>query len=173
MAKLKLSNSKTVELVISAMILLCVTVFTMNFDLIIKLVGGGINDGTADPRYQIDIYYFPGRKPTAFALSDFFNQQGYLVNTLKATKLKNSEATQFSQSHFFFNREDLSQAMLIKKQMQQVLGYPISAYKFREAKQTPSMRIVFTNAELEGKGEHATHSHGPHPGSPVIPSETN
>ena len=84
------------------------------------------------------------------------------MNTLTARVLENSRATQFSQSHFFFNREDFSQAMAIKTQMQQVLGYPISAYKFQVSQKVPSMMIVFTDAEIEGAGEHATHKHGSH-----------
>ena len=50
--------------------------------------------------------------------------------------------------------------MGIKTQMQQVLGYPISAYKFSVSQQVPSMLIVFTDAETEGAGVHAPHGHG-------------
>lgn len=163
MAKFRLSASKKVTLVLGSAILLGITVLATNLDFVIKLIGGGdksyINAGNTQNPYQIDIYYFPRRKPSAYALTDFFTQQGYLVNTLTAAQLENSKATQFSQSHFFFNKEDFSQAMGIKTQMQQVLGYPISAYKFSVSQQVPSMLIVFTDAETEGEGIHAPHKH--------------
>jgi len=157
MAKTKFRLPKKLSLIIWSCILVAFVFLATNIDFMIKLKGGGaesyITSGNTINPYQINIYYFPSRKNSAFALTEYFNQQGYLVKTLTASKLENSEATRYSPTHFFFNREDFAQAMRIKSAMEQVLGYPISAYKFGVSQSVPSMIIVFTQAEEEGAAE--------------------
>jgi len=163
MTKFNISRSKAVSITIWITLLVIVAVLATNLDLMIKLKGGGSEsyvsaENTENP-YQINIYYFHKRKNSAYALSDYFVQQGYLVKTLKASVLENSQATKYSPSHFFFNREDFGQAMRIKSNIEQVMGYPISPYRFGISQSIPSMIIIFTAAGIEGAGKHATHDH--------------
>ena len=163
MRKFNISRSNVVSITVWTIVLVIVAVLSTNLDLMIKLKGGGTEsfistENTENP-YQINIYYFPSRKNSAKALTGYFHQQGYLVKTLAASELENSQATKYSPSHLFFNKEDFGQVMGIKSKIEQVMGYPISAYKFGVSQSIPSMIIVFTNAEIEGAGEHATHDH--------------
>ncbi|MCJ8300842.1 MAG: hypothetical protein MJK13_18180 [Pseudomonadales bacterium] len=154
MEKFKFKIPKKLSLIIWSGILVAFVLLASNIDFMIKLKGGGdkayITSGNTVNPYQINIYYFSSRKNSAFALTDYFEQQGYLVKTLTASELENSEATRYSPTHFFFNREDFAQAMRIKSDMEQVLGYPISAYRFGISQSVPSMIVVFTHAEKEG-----------------------
>ncbi|MCJ8300109.1 MAG: hypothetical protein MJK13_14405 [Pseudomonadales bacterium] len=163
MRNFNISRSNAVSITIWTIVLVIVAVLATNLDLMIKLKGGGsesvLSTENAENPYQINIYYFPKRKNSANALTDYFHQQGYLVKMLTASELENSQATKYSPSHFFFNKEDFGQAMGIKSKMEQVMGYPISAYKFGVSQSIPSMIIVFTNGEIEGAGEHAIHAH--------------
>ncbi len=165
MRKLNFSKSKTVSITIWTILFAIIAMLATDLDIFIKLDGGDSGTissarGTGEP-YQIDIYYFPKRKNSADALTGYFRHKGYLVNNLTAKELENSQATKYSPSHFFFNKEDFGLAMEIKSKMEQVLGYPISGYKFRAPQHIPSMIVVFTDAEIEGAGEHAAadHSH--------------
>ncbi|NRA14251.1 MAG: hypothetical protein HRU04_01955 [Oceanospirillaceae bacterium] len=163
MRKFNISRPNAVSIACWTIVLVMIAVLATNLDLIVKLKGGGhesfISAEITENPYQINIYYFPKRKNSAKALTHYFEQQGYLVKTLKASELKNSQATKYSPSHFFFNKEDFGLAMEIKSEMGQVLGYPISAYKFSVSQSIPSMIIIFTEAEVDPVGEYALNAH--------------
>ena len=151
MRKFNISRSNAVSITIWTIVFVIVAVCSTNLDLMIKLKGGNsesfISTENTENPYQINIYYFPNRKNGADALTGYFHQQGYAVKLLTASQLENSQATQFSPSHFFFNEEDFGQAMRMKSNMEQVMGHPISGYKFGVSQSIPSMIIVFTDAE--------------------------
>jgi len=64
---------------------------------------------------------------------------------LPASILKELVPSRYSLSYLFFNNEDLSLAVPIKKLLEMVFKRHISAYKFSVSQSSPSMMIVLTD----------------------------
>jgi len=95
--------------------------------------------------YKIAVYYFPGQKNAARALSYYFEQKSYLVDLLPAKGVAELQHKRYSPSHLFFKQEELGQAMAVKSDIGAIIGHPINAYRFSEAPSDVSMIVVFTN----------------------------
>lgn len=153
MAKINISKSKGILIGVCIAILIIFLVFSTNLEMKRKLYGGGtislLSVPKAENPFQINIFYFPKRQKTAAAVSRYLTSQGHLVNTIKASKRKNSRANKYLPSHFFFNKHEFGQAMEIKSMMEKKLGHPMSAYKFKVSQNIPSMIIIFTEAEFD------------------------
>lgn len=98
----------------------------------------------SDAGYKISVFYFPSRENAAKAVTYYFTQQGLLIEMLPAQSLEGLDAFRYSANRMFFNTEELSKAMSIKKSIETVLGYPLNAYRFQVSQSSPSMMIVFT-----------------------------
>ncbi len=96
--------------------------------------------------YTIAVYYFPGQKSAAKGLSFYFKQQGYLVKLLPAEGVETLKYKRNAPSHIFFKTEELAQAMGVKRNIEQIVGHPVSAYRFAVTHENISMMVVFTNA---------------------------
>lgn len=101
----------------------------------------------ANKNYFISVYYFPNRKLEAQALSYFFKEHGYNVDLHTAASEPALKGSRNSPSHIFFNRGELSKAMQIKSLIEDVVGYPVNAYRFHNSQTDPSMMMVFTDGE--------------------------
>lgn len=95
--------------------------------------------------YKIAVYYFPGKKSEAKALSYYFQQKKYLVDLLPAENIASLQHKRYSPSHLFFKQEELAQAMSVKSDIGTIIGHPINAYRFSEPPSDVSMIVVFTN----------------------------
>ncbi len=101
----------------------------------------------ANQAYTITVYYFPPKKAAAKALTFFFKEHGYNVDMQLATTVDALKGSEKSPSHIFFNRSEMERAMKIKKLIEEVIGYPVNAYRFHEEQTDPSMMMVFTEYE--------------------------
>jgi len=104
-----------------------------------------ITAGNTLAPYKIAVYYFPGKKNAASALSYYFQQKKYLVELLPAIGVAALEYKRYSPSHIFFKAEELAQAMSVKSEIEAIVGYPVSAYRFSDVPDNVSMIVVFTN----------------------------
>jgi len=104
-----------------------------------------IKSGSSLLPYKIAVYYFPGQKNAARALSYYFEQKNYLVDLLPAKGIAKLQHKKYSPSHIFFKQEEMAQAMSVKSEIGSIIGHPINAYRFSEPPSDVSMIVVFTN----------------------------
>ncbi|NRA21755.1 MAG: hypothetical protein HRU05_14850 [Oceanospirillaceae bacterium] len=95
-------------------------------------------------QYQISVYYFPSKENAAKALTYYFSQMGHFIEMYPASSLEELSAFRYSPNRMYFNHDEFTQAMKIKTSMEDVLGYPVNAYKFIVSQSSPSLMIVFT-----------------------------
>ena len=101
----------------------------------------------AEP-FQITVYYFPTRKETAYALSNFLTKQAYLVNLQPASSYPPLEKERNTPSYIYFNKDDFTKVMEIKGMMEKNLGHTVNAYKYDQPMSLPlTMTLVLTETE--------------------------
>ena len=100
MATFKQSRSNKTSMAIGVVVSLGITIL----DFRIKPKRGGekadINAGNTQSPSKLTFIISLIAKKIAFALSDYFNQLGYLMNTVTVALLDNPKAQYFSDSHF-------------------------------------------------------------------------
>lgn len=98
-------------------------------------------------QFNITVYYFSSKKSAAQALTYYFKERGYNVDMQLATSVDALKGSEKSPSHIFFNRSEIDKAMGIKQLIEEVIGFPVNAYRFHEEQSDPSMMMVFTEFE--------------------------
>jgi hypothetical protein len=98
--------------------------------------------------FQITVYYFPTRKESALELSNFLTKQGYLANLQPASSYPPLEKERNTPSYIYFNKDDFTRVMEIKRMMEKNLGHTVNAYKYDQPMSAPlSMTLVLTETE--------------------------
>lgn len=146
----KKTDSKAIWLIVVSLISLIGVIVALNSASLFKSETqvSKVNLGDqANKAYKITVYYFPPKKDAAKALTFFFKEHGYNVDMQLAMSVDALKGSENSPSHIFFNRSEMDKAMKIKKLIEEVIGYPVNAYRFHEEQADPSMMMVFTEFE--------------------------
>lgn len=135
-------------LVIVLLLILIGTGLVINWNNLLRITiksQSYVTAGNTVAPYKIAVYYFPGQKHAAKALSYYFERSGYLVDLLPAKDVPRLNHKRNAPSHIFFKTEELAQAMDIKQSIEKIIGHPVSAYRFTSSQENFSMMVVFTN----------------------------
>ena len=146
----KRTDSKAIWLIIVSLVALVGVIVTLNSGSLFKEESKASKVSLGDQAnqaYKITVYYFPPKKDAAKALTFFFKEHGYNVDMQLAMSVDALKGSEKSPSHIFFNRSEMDKAMKIKKLIEEVIGYPVNAYRFHEEQTDPSMMMVFTEYE--------------------------
>lgn len=151
----KRMDSKAAWLIIVSLVVLIGIILVLNntkmFEDKQEIVATKVEIGSAANKdFHMTVYYFEAKKPEAQALTYYFKERGYSVDMQLATSLEALKGSEKSPSHIFFNRSEIDKAMGIKKLIEEVIGYPVNAYRFHEEQTDPSMMMVFTEHKVSG-----------------------
>jgi len=143
----KQQKSNKIYIVSGILIILILFVALIGWMQENKSVPIASNQKAIDKNFEIAVYYFPGRENDAKALTFYFNEHGYSVSMLAASSIEALEASRTSPSYIYFNQAQFKQAMQIKQKIEQVIGYPVNAYRYQDVQTSPAMMMVFTEED--------------------------
>ena len=143
-----MSKTEPIRIVIGALILTVLIFFWLNKEQFIVSDVSGVQielGNKSNSKFQIVVYYFPGKKSAAQALTNFFKEHSYNITMQPAASEPALKGSKDSPSHIFFNRSEIGKAMDLKSDIEAVIGMSVNAYRFHEEQTDPSMMMVFTD----------------------------